>query len=81
MLWDNPLHKTDLHADDLQEFCVQNDLLIVNDETSEITFESVRSDRWIDLVLSKLSRSITLISWEVELSRERQQRFIGALLR
>lgn len=66
LVWGNPLHKTDVRGDDLLQFCVQNNLMIIKDASSEATFQSSRGDNLIDLALSQLTTSTTLSSWKVE---------------
>lgn len=47
----NPLYKTDAHSHDTLEFCVQHDLMTMNDATSEVTMQSVSGDCKTDLAL------------------------------
>lgn len=61
-MWGSLLHKTHICGVDLLDFCVQHDLIIINDAISVTLFQSVRGDSWIDLALERFSRSTLLIS-------------------
>lgn len=41
-VWGNPIFKSDVRRDDVLTFCIQNDLMIMNEPINEVTFQSTR---------------------------------------